>query len=116
MLFYLLCIPCRLALAYLSTLVPYKYRFLPAAAAIVLSVTWLYMYFTDTRMYAAEAKGPTWWHMLRPLHAMFYALFAVYTLKGEQQYALYVLLSDVFVGLFFQLLLSPNSMIVTQVD
>ena len=107
-LFLLGCITTRLALAFLayylmSTNDP-RLNYL-IAAALVFSVTWMFMWGCRLRQTGREAAGSNeqegviWWDSLRPIHAMMYLLFAVLACNGVK-WAWMVLVADALFGLY----------------
>jgi len=102
------CIGIRLFFVYatihLLPLYPSSYLYV-GIAALLLSASWIYLYFTKSRMNAPEAGGLTWWNDLRPDHATLYLLFGLmalstfYKYNDYSQVLHYPLLLDVLFGL-----------------
>ena len=68
--------------------------------AALISAGFIYIYITGSRKTGVETGGkPIWWNHLRPLHAMFYALFAYGAINGISE-SWKLLFSDTMIGLF----------------
>lgn len=81
-LFFLGCVPVRLALAYMGT-VP---KLLPAVAAMcaTFAAGMAGVYVWDMRPRAAEGGGgPTYWDCLRPIHAALFFGAGLYAWRGS---------------------------------
>ena len=97
LLFLLGCIPARLLLVYLSTKIPNDKLF--GFLLLSISISFLYLYFTNGRMNAPEAGGTTWWSPLRLVHGLLYLAAAIYSFQGKN--IVWVpLLIDVIFGFF----------------
>jgi hypothetical protein len=89
------CIGARLLLTYFAKLqmsvMPY--------AAILISLGFLYIYFTGSRKTGIETGGKLiWWNYLRPFHAFMYGSYAYMALIGRTD-AWQILFADTVVGL-----------------
>ena len=96
LIFWLGCIPVRLALAYLGM----QQHWLPFVSAVTLpmGLGLAAVYAFRLRPAAREGGGkPTWWDCLRPLHAALYLAAALYAYRGSTA-AGAVLLADVLMG------------------
>ena len=69
-------------------------------SSVVIGVSMLYLYITNSRMNAPESSsGKTWWNSYRPLHAMMHLLFVMLSLFDKTlKYAFIPLLLDVIIG------------------
>lgn len=100
-LFLLGCIPVRLLLVYLSTIVPGKVMSLPL---VLIGLGFLFLYFTNGRMNAPESStGKTWWAKLRLFHGLLYMTAAVLAFN-ESKFVWVPLLIDVLFGLIAYIL------------
>jgi hypothetical protein len=75
------CIPMRLLLVYLSTILPHNIVSIPL---FLISFGFLYLYFTNGRLNAFEAGGVTWWKDLRIIHGLLYLAAAIYAFQGNK--------------------------------
>jgi hypothetical protein len=92
------CIGTRLLLTFLAKT---QLEYLPymGFVALLVSIGFLYIYFTGSRKTGIETGGkPIWWDHLRPLHATLYGLFAFAAIMGRSD-AWKVLLADTTIGL-----------------
>ena len=106
-LFFILgCIPFRIFLVYLSTVIPpTKLKFF-SIILLMIGLSFLYLYFTNKRLNAPEANGNTWWSKLRLMHGFFYLAAFIYAFQ-ESQLVWIPLLIDVLFG-FSVFLLHQN--------
>jgi len=95
------CIPVRVFLAYISTKVPNIELF--GVILLIMSLGFLWLYFTNSRLNAREAGGPTWWHNFRLIHGLLYLAAAIYAFQGKQDLVWIPLTIDVVVGLILHL-------------
>ena len=95
------CIPMRLLLAFIPLYFKNKYIINTLKIfLIMISFSFLYLYFTNSRFNAIEAGGKTWWHNMRIIHAILY-LFAFYYLnQNNNKLSSKILLYDLTFGLF----------------
>ena len=98
-LFLLACIPTRLLLVWGSTKVSKDYMKLFATLLLVMSLSFLYLYFTKSRQQAPEAGGVTWWANYRLIIGLLYLAAAIYAFQGRQDLVWIPLLIDVIFGL-----------------
>jgi hypothetical protein len=67
--------------------------------ALVPAIGFLYIFLTGSRKTGAETfGGKIWWNNLRPLHSIFYFLFAYNAIQGNTQSWIYLFV-DVLIGL-----------------
>ena len=112
LLFYLFCIPVRFFLIYIfyKKIIPPSYQPLIGMILISISLSWIYLYFTKTRLNAVEGGGITWWHELRLIHAALYMCAGIYALQSN--YLAYIPLSlDLKLGIVFHILNNMNYII-----
>jgi hypothetical protein len=94
--FLLGCIPVRLLLVYLSTVVPGKVLSLPL---VLIGLGFLFLYLTNGRMNPPESStGKAWWSHLRIIHACLY-LTAALLAFNESRFVWIPLTIDVVFGL-----------------
>ena len=98
LLFLFACIPARLFLAWYST----KVQNLTLYGLVLLGIalSFLYLYFTSSRLQAPEAGGATWWASYRLIIGLLYLAAAIYSLQGHRDLVKYPLLLDVAFGMF----------------
>jgi len=98
-LFLLGCIPVRLLIVYLSTIIPPDKLKLFSIPLLLISIGFLYLYFTNGRLQATEAgSSGTWWSKLRLIHGLLYLAAFIYAFK-ESNLVFIPLLIDVLFGL-----------------
>ena len=97
-LFFLVCIPVRLLMAYLVKTNPELGKY-----AIIPAIGFFSIYLFRMRKVGLETFGrPIWWDAYRPVHGALYLLAAVYACHG-QTHAYVPLLVDVILGIFLKL-------------
>ena len=96
--FWLLCIPLRVLLSVVACLYPTS-TLVNVLAWIMLLVglNMIRLWLFDLRLSAPEGRGNTWWNSIRPIFAILYILFAMYTFKGYVG-AYRFLVADVIIG------------------
>jgi len=99
LLFWLCCIPMRLLIVWYTKNYPSKNT---GYLLSVISFSFLYLYFNNLRLRAAESStGTTWWAPYRLIHGLLYLAAAIYMFR-EKQYGWVPLLMDVLLGLFIK--------------
>lgn len=67
--------------------------------ALLPAIGFIYIYLTGSRKTGPETLGEKiWWNDLRPIHSIFYFLFAYNAIKGNKQSWIYLLV-DVLIGI-----------------
>lgn len=93
------CIPTRLVFVYIAKTISLQYLPLLGYLALLPAIGFIYLYVSGSRKTGAEVFGDKiWWNQLRPIHALFYLLFAynaIYKIKTGWIYLLF----DVIFGL-----------------
>lgn len=94
--FLLLCIPIRILLVYITKKINIEYLPYLGFIAIIVAIGFIYNFILK------KEKGSTfnqnaWWHNLRPIHSLFYFIFA-YLAFNKNNYAYMPLLIDVIIG------------------
>ena len=97
--FLLFCIGTRLSLTYVSKKINIKYLPYIGMITLIIGLNFLYLYFTNSRLNAAEGGGKTWWHKFRIIHGLLYIIFSILSFMKYKQSWL-VLLIDTTFGLF----------------
>ena len=99
LLFLFACIPSRLFIVYLAKNISLQYLPLLGYLALLPAIGFIYLYVSGSRTFGPETFGEKiWWNQLRPIHALFYLLFAynaVYKIRSGWIYLLF----DVILGL-----------------
>jgi hypothetical protein len=76
--------------------------------ALLISIGFLYVYFSKSRISGREVFGEKiWWNDLRPIHALLYLLFAIFALN-KVSYSWVILFIDVLIGFISFLLFHYN--------
>ena len=76
-----------------------EYLPLMGKLALVISISFFYIYANDLRKTGGEVFGDKiWWNHLRPLHGFLYGLFGLLAINSSP-YSWVVLLADVSIGL-----------------
>lgn len=97
--FLIVCLGIRLCLALIAKNLSIKYLKLSSLPAFIIGISFISIYLFDLRNSGFEAGGKIWWNSYRPIHGVLYLLYSIYAFKGDTN-AWYVLLTDVFIGLF----------------
>jgi len=94
------CIPVRLAIVYLAKVISTEYLPILGYLSLIPAIGFIYIYLTGSRKTGTEVFGENiWWNDLRPVHALFYLLFAYNAINRVKTSWVY-LMCDVFIGLF----------------
>ncbi len=97
LLFLIGCIGTRLLLVYIAknintTLLKYMGYLL-----LIPALGFFYIYLTNSRKTGAEVFGnKIWWNHLRPVHGLFYLLFAYNAIHGNKNAWIYLLIDVIF--------------------
>jgi hypothetical protein len=98
-LFLIGCIGTRLLFVYIAKHISLKYLPYLGFLALLPAIGFMYIYIFGARKTGAEVFGEKiWWNDLRPLHALFYTIFASMAIM-KKPHAWVWLLVDVVVGL-----------------
>lgn len=98
LLFLGLCIPLRLAIAYISSIVSGNILFWMGIVALIPALGWIFIYFFKLRKTGGEVFGnKIWWNDLRPIHAINYLIFS-YLAIHNSEYSSNPLYFDVLLG------------------
>jgi len=76
-----ICIATRIGIAWLSRRP--EFQFPIGVTAALISIGFAVIYIFGLRKTGVETFGkPIWWNEMRPIHSVFYGIFAIYTLNG----------------------------------
>jgi hypothetical protein len=93
------CIGVRSLFVIIAKYINTKYLKYLGYLALIPAIGFIYIYLTGSRKTGAEVFGEKiWWNNLRPIHSIFYFLFAYNAIKGNKQSWIYLLI-DVLIGL-----------------
>ena len=99
LLFLIGCIGTRSAFVLIAKNINVKYLPYLGYLALLPAIGFIYIFLTGSRQTGAEVFGEKiWWNNLRPLHSIFYFLFAYNAIIGNKQAWIYLLV-DVLIGL-----------------
>ena len=97
--FLLVCIPARILIALGSQFVPDAYLNLYAVFLLITGLSFIYLFFTNTRLDAPEAGGKTWWARYRIIIGVLYLAAAVYAFQGKRDLIWVPLAMDITFGI-----------------
>lgn len=80
--FLLGCMPIRILLTLLPIYISDTMLFYYGLVLSVIAGSFLYLYFTSSRLNAFEAGGSTWWANFRLLHGLLYLAASIYAVQG----------------------------------
>ena len=96
------CVPLRLGLAYLPSILPEQYLYYLSGMVLIMAMGTLYLGWTNSRMRAVEGGGKTWWAPYRLIHGMFLLTASLYLFRGDRRASVPLLLDILFgIVLFF---------------
>ena len=79
------CIPLRIFLVYLSTIIPTEQLYLFGIVLLARSIGFLFLYFKRIRMNPPESgTGTAWWHDFRLIHGALYLTAAIYAFQKNK--------------------------------
>ena len=97
--FLLLCIPARIIIALGSQFIPTDYLWLYATVLLIIGLSFIYLFITNSRLNAPEAGGRTWWSQFRIIIGFFYNAAAVYAFQGKRNLIWIPLAMDIVFGI-----------------
>jgi hypothetical protein len=104
-LFLLGCIPARAFLAVLPVYLEPVYLQIFSLVLFAISFSFLFLYFTGSRMKAFESStGITWWADYRLLHGLLYLGAGIYAYQQKPENVLNTLTIDLLFGIFVWLM------------
>tara|TARA_B110000037_G_C17083386_1_gene490934 strand:+ start:804 stop:1196 length:393 start_codon:yes stop_codon:yes gene_type:complete len=99
LLFLIGCIGIRLLLVYISKTISIKYLPYLGYIAFLPMIGFIYLYVSGSRKTGAEVFGDKiWWNNLRPIHALFYGIFAYNAIHKNKDSWVFLLI-DVIIGI-----------------
>jgi hypothetical protein len=91
------CIPTRLLLVYIAKYGSKELIKLLAYISLIISFTFMYLYLTNKRQTGVEVFGDKiWWNKIRPIHSIFYLLFAIYVFNNNPNAWIFLLIDAIF--------------------
>ena len=99
LLFLLVCIPLRILFAISSQYVPMERLNYFGILLLFISMSFAYLFITNSRLYSPEAGGKTWWAPFRLDIGLFYFSAAVYAFMGMRHLIWIPLAIDIVFGL-----------------
>lgn len=93
------CIPARLLLVFIPLYIAKHWLFYYGILLLVIGISFLYLFFTNSRLGAFEAGGKTWWANYRIIHGLLYSFAAILAMQ-KNRYASMPLFIDVMIGFF----------------
>jgi len=94
------CIPSRLLFAYIAKIGSLFVKKILAIIAFIIASGFVFIYVSGARKTGMETGGqPIWWNQLRPLHALFYYMFALMVFFINAKDAWTVIAFDTLIGL-----------------
>jgi hypothetical protein len=97
--FLLLCIPARIAIAIAPNFINDKYIKLYGVLLLLMGLSFVYLFFTNSRLKAPEAGGKTWWAKFRILIGVLHITAAIYALTNNKKLIWIPLAMDIIFGL-----------------
>ena len=102
LLFIGVCVPLRLGLAYLPSILPEQYFDYLGLVVLTMSLGTLYLGWTNSRLRAPEGGGKTWWAPYRLIHGMLLLTACLYLFRGDRRASVPLLMDVLFaIVLFF---------------
>lgn len=80
--FLLGCMPVRILLTFAPLYLSKQLLFYYGLLVGTIALSFLYLYFANSRLNAFEAGGQTWWADFRLLHGLLYLAASIYALQG----------------------------------
>jgi hypothetical protein len=96
-LFLIGCMGTRLLLVYMATVLSMKGLKYMGYIALLPAIGFMYIYLTGSRPTGPEVFGEKiWWNSLRPIHSIFYVLFAYNAIQGNKNAWIYLFMDVLF--------------------
>ena len=109
LLFLAICIPTRILFALSSQYIPMEYLKYFGLLLLTISLSFFYLFLTNSRLNAPEAGGKTWWASFRPIIGSLYLASALYCFTGKRKLILIPMAIDIIFGIILFLLHHKNS-------
>ena len=91
------CIGTRSLLVYIAKTTNKTLLMFLGYLALLPAIGFFYLYFSGSRKTGAEVFGDKiWWNNLRPIHGLFYTLFAYNAINGNLNAWIYLLVDVIF--------------------
>jgi hypothetical protein len=91
------CIGLRFLFVVVAKYIPIKYLKYLGYLALLPAIGFMYIFVTGSRKTGSETFGEKiWWNNLRPIHALFYFLFAYNAISDNKQAWIYLLVDVIF--------------------
>jgi hypothetical protein len=91
------CIPTRLALVYLAKNIPLNWLPLLGYILLIPAFGFIYLFLSGTRKTGPETFGDKiWWNPIRPIHSIFYFMFAYNAINKIRSGWIYLLYDVIF--------------------
>jgi hypothetical protein len=100
LLFIIFCISLRLLIAWGAATISPEYLNIYSIGLLLIGLSFLYLYFTNTRLNAPEGGGVTWWADYRLIIGVLYLAAAIYGFKKKQNLIWIPLVLDVTFGIW----------------
>ena len=97
--FLLLCIPARIGIALGSLYIPDAYLNIYAIYLLLTGLSFIYLFFTNSRLDAPEAGGKTWWAQYRLIIGALWLAAAIYAFQGKRNLVWVPLTIDIVFGI-----------------
>ena len=91
------CMVARALIVIMAKYIDKKYLPIMGFVALVIAVSWLYLFLFDKRQTGPEVLGnKIWWNKIRPVHAVFYLIFAYLAFKQSDKAWIPLLIDQLF--------------------
>lgn len=97
--FLFLCIPARIGIALASLYIPDAYLKFYAIYLLITGLSFIYLFFTNSRLDALEAGGQTWWANYRLIIGMLWLTASIYAFQGKRNLIWIPLAMDIVFGI-----------------
>lgn len=97
------CIGSRSLLTYIAYISNKYYLRYLSYITFIISISFIYLYISNSRQIAFEAGGKVWWTNLRLVHGINYLIFSILAFNGNK-YSYIFLLIDVIIAIIAYIL------------